>query len=79
MRTGPRLVWSNPAPQPHDALSPGLLRRLTDILIGCVRRGEWQAARQLVALYAPSPFAIALIAARMSRAGIPEDAVLKLV
>lgn len=75
----PQLVWNNPSPAPHEHLSAGLLRRLADTLIGCVRRGDWQLARQLLALYALSPFAIAVVASRMSRAGIPEEAVLKLV
>jgi hypothetical protein len=44
-----------------------------------MRRGEIHVARHLVAVYALSPFAIAVVAARMSRAGIPEDTVLKLV
>lgn len=74
-----QLVWNNPHPAPHERVSANVLRRLSDILIGCVQRGEWQAARQLISLYALSPFAIALVASRMSQAGIPEDAVLKLI
>ena len=73
------LVWNNPAAAPHERVSANLLRRLADILAGCVQREEWQAARQLLQLYALSPFAIALVARRLSEAGIPEDAVLKLV
>lgn len=79
MRNSLQLVWSNPGPARCHHVSAPLLRRLSDILIGCVRRGEWQAARQLVALYALSPIAIAVIAARMSRAGITEDNVLRLI
>jgi hypothetical protein len=77
MHKGLQLVWNNPNPAPRERLSAGLLGRLTEVLIGCMRRGEIHVARHLVAVYALSPFAV--VAARMSRAGIPEDAVLKLV
>ena len=74
-----QLVWNNPNPAPRERLSAVLLSKLTEVLIGCMRRGEVQVARHLVAVYALSPFAIAVVAGRMSRAGIPEDAVLQLV
>ena len=76
---GPRLVWSNPAPTAGGRISPNVLHRLCDVLVNCARRNEWQAARRIMAVYAPSPFVIAIIADRMSRAGITEDSVLRLI
>lgn len=79
MRNNLHLIWNNPSAAPHASVSASTLRQLSEVLIGCVRRNEWQAARQLVSLYAPSPFGIAVIAGQMSRAGIAEESVLKIV
>ena len=79
MQRNLQLVWNNPEPAPQVTVSARTLRQLSEVLIGCVRRNEWLVGRQIVSLYAPSPFGIALIARRMSRAGIAEGDVLKLV
>lgn len=79
MCTAPQLVWSNPNPAPHARVNARLLGRLSDTLVGCVRRGKWRSARRLVAAYAPTPIALAVVAGRLSRAGISEDSVLRLI
>lgn len=75
----PQLVWSNPHATPHFTITARMLANLSEALIDRVKRGQFQAARGLVSLYALSPIAIGVVAGQMSRAGIPEEIVLSIV
>lgn len=79
MANGPQLVWQNPHPAPHFKLTGRMLTHLADAVAERLRGGQEQGAKALMSLYALSPIALGVVAGRLSRAGIPEDVVLRIV
>lgn len=74
-----QLVWNNPHPAPHFTVNARMLAELSDAVIARVKDDQLLTARGLMALYALSPIAVGVVAARLFRAGVPEDVVLKIV
>lgn len=79
MLTQLQLVWNNPRPQPCLRMGLSMLRFLADALAEEIRAGQIDAARGLAAIHHLSPLALAVVATRMSRHGITEEDVLRIV
>lgn len=79
MRSHLKLVSDNPAPPPRERPDGIALRRLAEELADDVRAGHADVARGLAARHKLSPFGIAIVAARMAKAGLDEAQILRVV
>ena len=73
------LVWANARNTSGLRITASMLVHLAEALVQQVRDEQWQAARGTMALYQLSPIALGVVAERMWKAGISEDAVLRLL
>ncbi len=74
-----KLVSDNPIPVSSPRLDGRALHQLADVLTEEVRAGRYDLARFLAALHKLSPFAIAVVATWMTKAGLSEAEILNVV
>jgi hypothetical protein len=79
MNTHLKLVSDNPVSVSSARLNGQALHQLADVLTEEVRAGHYDLARFLAAFHKLSPFAIAVIATWMTRAGLSEAEILNVV
>lgn len=79
MNTHLRLVVENPTPKAHARLDGHMLLQLADRMTAEIRTGHADVARDLASFHRLSPFGIAVVAHRMTRAGVSEDEILEAV
>ena len=74
-----KLVSDNPVFVSGARLNGRALHQLADMLTEEVRAGRYDLARFLASLHKLSPFAIAVVATWMTRAGLSEADILSIV
>lgn len=74
-----QLVWDNPRQPPHFNNDLDTLSRLADGMANSIRSGRLERARQMAHIHQLSPFATAVVATRLFRAGISESEILRIV
>lgn len=79
MNTHLKLVSDHPVSAPTARLNGRELHQLADMLINEVKAGRLEVARFLASLQRLSPFAIAVIATWMTKAGLDETQILNVV
>ncbi len=79
MNTHLKLVSDNQSPVPRGRPDARTLHQLADKLTEEVQAGHYEVARVLASFYELSPFGIAIIATWMTKAGLSEVDILKVV
>lgn len=76
MNTHLRLVSANSIPERHMRLDGQALHQLADRMTAEIRTGHFEIAHQLATFHQLSPFGIAIVARRMTQAGVSEEDIL---
>ncbi len=79
MKTNLKLVSDNPISVSSTRLDGRALHQLADVLTEEVRAGRYELAHFLASLHKLSPFAIAVVATWMVKAGLSEAEILNVV